>query len=140
MLDPPSASTRQRMQRQTRRDTQPEMRLRSALARKGFRFRKHVRAIPALRREADVVFRSRRVAIFVDGCFWHGCPNHARSSKANSEWWAAKIERNRARDRQTDEILEEAGWTVIRVWEHEDTEDAVRRIETVLASRPVWKR
>jgi DNA mismatch endonuclease (patch repair protein) len=140
MLDPPTASTRQRMQRQIRRDTEPEMRLRRALARKGLRFRKHVRAIPELRREVDVVFRSRKVAVFVDGCFWHGCPEHPRPSKSNSEWWSAKIARNQARDRETEELLEQAGWLVLRVWEHEDPEFAVERIEAVLAERPLRKR
>jgi DNA mismatch endonuclease (patch repair protein) len=140
MPEPPTAATRQRMQRQTRRDTEPEVRLRSALARRGLRFRKHVRAVPELRREVDVLFRSRRVAVFVDGCFWHGCPEHGRPSKSNPYWWAAKIERNKARDRETNEILTDAGWVVLRIWEHEDLESAVQRVEAVLAQQPTGRR
>lgn len=127
------------MQQQVRRDTRPEVRLRSILARQGFRFRKHVRAIPGLRREVDILFRSRKVAVFVDGCFWHGCPEHARPSKSNADWWAVKIERNRARDRETDDVFESAGWVIVRVWEHENPENAARRIGAVLANRPVLK-
>jgi DNA mismatch endonuclease, patch repair protein len=87
------------------------------------------------RRRADVVFTRLRVAIFVDGCFWHCCPQHATSPKANSEWWRTKLEGNVARDRDTDARLEEHGWIVIRVWEHEPAAEAADRIEGVLKER-----
>jgi len=81
------------------------------------------------RRRADIVFSRVHVAVFVDGCFWHGCPDHMTWPKANAEWWRAKIEANIARDRRTDEQLEEAGWTVVRVWAHEPIDAAADRVE-----------
>jgi len=87
------------------------------------------------RREADIVFPSARVAVFVDGCFWHGCPNHATIPSANRRFWEAKLDQNRLRDRDTDERLGSFGWTVIRVWEHEDPSDAANRIARVLSGR-----
>src|SRR5215831_11579615 len=99
---PSSPGVSVRMQRQARRDTAPERALRSALHRLGLRFRVHVRPHPGLRREADVVFGPSRVVVFVDGCFWHGCPEHASWPKANADWWREKIASNRARDAETD--------------------------------------
>src|SRR4051794_10087946 len=112
-----SPSVRARMQRTGRRDTVPELELRSALHRRGLRFfvdRAPLESRP--RRRADIVFPRVRVAVFVDGCFWHGCPEHASWPKANAEWWREKISRNRIRDEATDQALNRAGWTVIRVW------------------------
>lgn len=123
------------MQAQRRRDTGVERSLRSALHRQGLRFRVHVRPIPALRREVDVVFSRARVAVFVDGCFWHGCPEHASWPKRNAEWWREKIERNRSRDADTDERLKEGGWMSLRVWEHEDPEEAATRIARIVRER-----
>jgi DNA mismatch endonuclease (patch repair protein) len=85
-----------------------------------------------LRRRADVVFPRRRVAVFVDGCFWHGCPEHATSPKHNAEWWKEKLAANVRRDRDTDRRLSEAGWLVFRIWEHEDPRTAADRIERAL--------
>jgi DNA mismatch endonuclease (patch repair protein) len=85
-----------------------------------------------VRRRADVVFPARRLAVFVDGCFWHGCDVHARSSKTNAGWWARKIAANKARDRETDARLLGHGWTVVRVWEHEDPESAADRVAAAL--------
>jgi DNA mismatch endonuclease (patch repair protein) len=113
-------------------DTAPEVALRSALHRRGFRFRKHVAPLKELRCRADIVFTSANVAVFVDGCFWHRCPQHASFPKANAEWWQAKLDRTFERDRRNDSALTAAGWTVIRVWEHEDVEEAAKRIATVL--------
>jgi DNA mismatch endonuclease (patch repair protein) len=132
---PSSAEVSGRMQRQASRDTAPEVALRSALHRLGLRYRVHVRPISEVRREADVVFRRVRVAVFVDGCFWHGCPDHASWPKANSAWWRDKIETNRARDRDTDARLAEAGWLALRVWEHEPPQDAAQRIASVIRNR-----
>jgi DNA (cytosine-5)-methyltransferase 1 len=123
-----SPETRQRMQRVGKRDTPAERALRSALHRQGLRFRIDKAPLPGLRSRADVVFRSARVAVFVDGCFWHGCPIHGTWPKANGEWWRQKIERNRKRDSETDQRLTAAGWRVIRVWEHEDLDKAAHRI------------
>ena len=126
---------RERMQNQARRDTQCEKAVRSAVHALGFRYRVHVKPDPTLRREADLVFRCERVAVFVDGCFWHGCPLHHHDPHTHHSWWKSKIERNRARDRETDRLLEERGWLVLRVWEHEDPEEAAERIARAVANR-----
>lgn len=122
---PPASSPAalRRMKQQRQRDTRPELELRSVLHRAGLRFRVDY-PLPGLRRRGDVVFPGRRVAVFVDGCFWHGCPEHATWPKANAEWWRAKIEANVARDRDSDARLTEAGWAVVRVWEHEHSDVA----------------
>ncbi|WP_082164331.1 very short patch repair endonuclease [Mycolicibacterium obuense] len=80
------------------------------------------------RRRADIVFTRARIAVFVDGCFWHSCPKHGTSPKANAEWWREKLEMNVKRDRDTDSRLRAAGWTVIRIWEHEDSADAAAKV------------
>lgn len=134
MLDTDDA-TRARMSRQRRRDTDPERALRSSLHRRGLRYRLHRRPVPGLRRQADIVFGPARVAVFVDGCFWHCCPDHATSPKANGAWWATKLAANVARDRDTDERLAAAGWAVVRVWEHEDPTAAAARIAELVCSR-----
>lgn len=117
------------------RDTAPELALRSALHRLGLRYRVNVSPIPGMRRRADVVFPKARVAVYVDGCFWHGCPIHATWPKANAEFWSDKIRTNRRRDADTDRELAEAGWTSIRVWEHEDPDEAAMRIAEAVLSR-----
>ncbi|WP_236976865.1 MULTISPECIES: very short patch repair endonuclease [Mycobacterium] len=119
------------------RDTTPEKLLRSALHALGLRFRVSARPIPSLNRTADIVFRPARIAVFVDGCFWHGCTTHYTAPRANADFWRAKIQRNQERDRQTDEQLAAEGWTVMRFWEHEDlTQAAVRIEEAVRKARP----
>lgn len=128
-------ATRERMSRQRSRDTDPERALRSLLHRRGLRFRLHRRPVPGLRRQADIVFGRAQVAVFVDGCFWHCCPEHATSPKANAAWWTAKLAANVARDRDTDEQLASAGWTVVRVWEHEDPVAAAAYVAEVVRSR-----
>lgn len=128
-------ATRRRMSRQRRRDTEPERLLRSLLHRMGLRFRIHRRPVPGLRREADLVFGRARVAVFVDGCFWHRCPDHGTSPKANGGWWDAKLAANAARDEDTDRKLAEAGWMVVRVWEHESPEVAAGHVADVVRSR-----
>src|SRR6188472_4126360 len=110
------------------RDTGPELWLRRELHGRGFRFKVDSLVISGLRRRADIVFTRVRLAVFVDGCFWHGCPEHGTSPRANSEWWAWKIERNRTRDADTDGLLAAAGWHVVRVWEHEDAAVAADRV------------
>ncbi len=100
-------------------NTSPERLLQSALSRAGLTFRQNVRPIATVRCAADIVFRKHRVCIFVDGCFWHGCPRHFECPKTNASWWREKIEANRIRDRQQSALLRAAGWKVVRVWEHD---------------------
>jgi DNA mismatch endonuclease (patch repair protein) len=113
-------------------ETAPEIALRSALHRRGLRFRKHLPPIPSLRCNADVVFSTAKIAVFVDGCFWHRCPEHATFPKANAAWWQAKLDQTFQRDRRNDAVLDEAGWTVVRVWEHEDPGAAAARVEKLV--------
>jgi DNA mismatch endonuclease, patch repair protein len=123
------------MQRQGRRDTKPELALRRELHRLGLRYRVDHAIIPGVRRRADVVFTRARVAVFVDGCFWHGCPDHGTKPKANAVWWAEKLAANQRRDRETNEKLCTAGWNVIRVWEHDNMRLAAERIRAQVGHR-----
>lgn len=123
------------MQAQRRRDTDVEMELRSRLHAMGLRYRVDVAPLPGMRSRADIVFGPSRVAVFVDGCFWHGCPEHMTWPKANADWWRTKIEANRERDRQTDERLVSAGWLPIRVWQHDDLGKRAREIARVVNRR-----
>jgi DNA mismatch endonuclease (patch repair protein) len=120
------------MSRQARRDTAPEIALRRALHRRGLRYRVGVRPVPELRGAADVVFTAARVAVYVDGCFWHMCPEHSTMPTNNAAWWKTKLEGNRTRDRRTDEVLARHGWRVVRVWEHDDPEQAAERVAAVV--------
>ncbi|WP_233580495.1 very short patch repair endonuclease [Streptomyces triticirhizae] len=120
------------------RDTKPELLLRSLLHQRGLRYRVSIRPLPDLRRTADVVFPKARVAVFVDGCFWHGCPEHHRPATKRAEFWREKIEGNRARDAETSRLLLERGWRVVRAWEHEDLSRVAERIDLLVrARRPV---
>jgi DNA mismatch endonuclease (patch repair protein) len=123
------------METQRQRDTKVELALRRELHARGLRYRIHRRVIPGLRREADILFPRARVAIFVDGCFWHGCPKHGTWPRENAAWWREKIERNVSRDRHTDDTLESAGWRSIRVWEHEPAASAADEIEAEVRRR-----
>jgi DNA mismatch endonuclease (patch repair protein) len=117
-------------------DTRPEVALRSALHRRGLRFRKGMRPPGTeVRCRPDVIFPPARIAVFVDGCFWHRCPDHGTRPKTNAEYWQAKLDRNVARDRANDDALAAAGWRVVRVWEHEDPVRAAARIATLLGVR-----
>lgn len=122
------------MERQARRDTRPELAIRRAVWRRGLRYRVDVPPITG-RRRADLVFNGAKVAVYVDGCFWHSCPLHATIPKANREWWIAKLEANTVRDRDTDAELATAGWAVLRVWEHEDPDSAAEKIAALIAAR-----
>ncbi|MCF1511853.1 very short patch repair endonuclease [Streptomyces glomeratus] len=117
------------------RDTRPELALRQAVHRLGLRYRVTVRPLPSVRRTADLVFTRVKVAVFLDGCFWHGCPTHHTVAKRNSAFWAEKVARNKERDADTNRRLQEAGWVVIRVWEHEDPEVAAEKVRTAVQSR-----
>lgn len=116
-------------------DTGPELRLRRVLHRRGLRYRIHRRPSATLRCRPDIVFGPARVAVFVDGCFWHGCPAHASWPKANGGWWRDKIQRTRDRDAATTSELVANGWFVLRFWEHEDPAVAANTVEEVLAER-----
>lgn len=94
----------------------------------GLRYRVDARPLPDLNRRADLVFARAKVAVMIDGCYWHGCPEHGTRAKTNAEYWGPKISRNIERDRETTSLLEAAGWTVIRAWEHEDPEEVCARI------------
>jgi DNA mismatch endonuclease (patch repair protein) len=126
---------RARMSRQKSRNTQVETALRKVLHAAGLRYRVHRRPVKGVRREADIVFGPARVAVFVDGCFWHGCPEHATWPKNNAEFWRAKIEGNRKRDLDTDGRLAEAGWLAVRIWEHEPVEAAAAKVREAVEER-----
>ena len=128
-------NARVRMQKQARRGTKPELILRSALHRRGLRYRVHRQPFPGIRREADVLFTRVRVAVFIDGCFWHVCPQHASWPKRHAAFWRTKLKANVQRDRDTDKRLQAQGWVSVRVWEHEDPEAAAARIESVVRAR-----
>lgn len=130
-----SAATRRSMQGNRSRDTGPEMLLRRLLHAKGLRYRVAARPLPEVARTADLVFRPARVAVFVDGCFWHRCPDHGTTPKSNADYWLPKLERNVARDRETDALLVQAGWRVIRIWEHEDPGKAARSVAGIIRRR-----
>lgn len=134
----PSASSAQalrRMRNTRQRDTACELALRRLLYGYGLRYRIHRSAVPSLRRKADIVFSAAKVAVFVDGCFWHSCPVHATHPKANGGWWADKLAVNRRRDMDTNDRFQAAGWRVERVWEHESPEQAALRIRNVVQTR-----
>ena len=119
-----------------RTGTKPEVALRSELHRRGLRFRKDLLIRTATRRvHPDIVFTRALVAVFVDGCFWHGCPEHQVVPKSNREYWVPKLLRNVERDREADEALAEEGWAVVRVWEHENLADAGSQIEGLVRGR-----
>jgi DNA mismatch endonuclease (patch repair protein) len=131
-----SPGTRKSMQANRRTDTTPELRVRSALHRRGMRFRKDLfLRVGGVRARPDIVFTRHRVACFIDGCYWHRCPVHRSDPKSNRDYWSAKLEGNVRRDRRTDAALESAGWTVVRVWEHEDAEAAADRIAQVVEAK-----
>lgn len=138
----PSASSPEvlaRMTRQRRRDTKPEMSIRRLLHARGLRYRVDA-PLPGMRRRADLVFRSSRVAVFVDGCFWHGCPEHGTTPKKNAAWWTEKIDTNVKRDRDTDRRLTADGWVVVRIWEHDAPQVAAARVGEIVSNRRSSKR
>lgn len=110
------------------RDTKPELLVRRIVHAAGYRYRVNARPEKDLRRTADLLFRPVRLAVFIDGCFWHGCPEHYIRPKANDTYWSEKVERNRARDLETTEILTSRDWTVLRFWEHEDPAEVAARV------------
>jgi len=132
---PSSPEASRRMQRVRQRNTSAESALRRELHALGLRYRVQVPVLIKPRRVADVTFVGPRVAVFVDGCFWHGCPTHATWPKKNAEFWRAKIVANQERDRDTDSRLRAGGWEVVRVWAHEQPRDAASRIARLVRAR-----
>ncbi|MEU6080624.1 very short patch repair endonuclease [Streptomyces sp. NPDC047108] len=120
------------MSRQARKDTTPELAVRRLLHASGRRYRLHRKVPGHPRRTIDIAFPGTKIAVFLDGCFWHGCPQHATHPKANADWWRRKLERNIARDHETTESLTSEGWTVLRFWEHEDPLAVADRIANVV--------
>lgn len=113
------------MQANRSRDTALELSVRRILYARGLRYQVDTRPLASLRCKADIVFRRVRVAVFLDGCFWHGCDQHFTVPKANGQYWRNKIGRNRDRDQTNNRLLQEAGWTVLRYWEHQSSEGVV---------------
>ena len=127
--DRPTASSRSVsafMSRQRTVDTGPEMAVRRELHRRGLRFRVNVGNLPG---RPDIVFTKARIAVQIDGCFWHGCPDHGVAPKANADWWKAKLRANRERDTRNDHLLTEDGWLVIRAWEHQPPAEVADKVE-----------
>lgn len=123
------------MQRQGRRDTKPEVALRQALHRLGYRFRVAYPVPGIPRRSVDVAFPSLKVAVFVDGCFWHACPEHGVPPRNNAQWWQSKLGKNVQRDRETDLALASKGWAVLRIWEHVPTAAAAAEVVAKLEEK-----
>lgn len=117
------------------RDTEPELALRRRLHALGMRFYVDRRPIPSLRRTADVLFPVTQVAVFVDGCYWHGCVMHCHLPTTNADYWRTKIYRTKVRDASTTATLEAAGWIVVRVWEHDDSDEAAKAVAAVVRAR-----
>ncbi|MET8786165.1 very short patch repair endonuclease [Streptomyces sp. NPDC004589] len=130
-----SAANRRSMLGNRNRDTSPERALRSLVHAAGLRYRVAAKPLAGMRRTADLVFGPTRVAVFVDGCFWHGCPDHFVAPKTNPDYWREKIGRNVRRDRDTDARLAEAGWLVLRFWEHESAEACSLAVLKAVSSR-----
>ncbi|MFD7167866.1 very short patch repair endonuclease [Streptomyces violascens] len=128
-----SAVRRRNMQAIRSRDTKPERLIRQLVHAQGLRYRVSAKPLPDLRRTADMVFRPAKVAVFIDGCYWHGCPEHYVPPKTNSDYWSEKVARNMGRDRDTDEQLSAAGWTVLRFWEHEPPEQCALQIAAAVS-------
>ena len=130
-----SAAARKVMQGNRSRDTAPELALRKILHSHGFRYRVDQRPCGDINRRADIVFSRAKVAVFVDGCFWHGCPRHFAPPSTNAMYWKQKIEGNLTRDKETSRLLRKRGWIVIRVWEHQTPQAAALRIARALSLR-----
>lgn len=137
MLVPPSAGRRHNMQANRRKDTKPELAIRSALHGAGYRYRVDLRInLEDAYVRPDIVFTRRKIAIFVDGCFWHSCPEHGRKPTVNEDYWSPKLRRNVERDTEDTRGLENAGWFVLRIWEHEAVPEAVARVRKAVVLRP----
>lgn len=131
-VSPSSHEASLRMARVRQKGTDAELSICKELHARGLRYRLHVPLLTKPRRVADIVFSGAKVAIFVDGCFWHGCSEHASWPKSNAQFWREKIETNRARDADTDRRLQTSGWRVVRIWSHESAGEAAERIKDIV--------
>ena len=129
---PSSEQVSRQMKRMPRKDSGPEIRLRQALHALGLRFRVNLKGLPGT---PDIAFTKAKIAVFVDGCFWHQCPEHGTMPRANREWWQQKLDRNVSRDRLKDEELVALGWSVVHVWEHEEEAKSAGRIRDLWAKK-----
>ncbi|MBD8024865.1 very short patch repair endonuclease [Microbacterium gallinarum] len=127
-----SEGTRKSMLANKRRDTSTELAVRRELHSRGLRYRVDFAPVPGIRRRADITFTRARVAVFIDGCFWHGCPLHGTSPRQNADYWGPKLAANIERDRDTDRHLEDAGWRVMRFWEHQAPRETADQIEAAV--------
>jgi DNA mismatch endonuclease (patch repair protein) len=127
-----SAGVSAQMSRMPRAATGPEMLIRRELHRRGLRYRANVAGLPG---RPDIVFTRARIAVFIDGCFWHMCPEHSTMPKNNADWWREKLRRNVARDRDKDAKLQSLGWQVLHAWEHEDPFEVATRLEQLWRTR-----
>ncbi|WP_344339474.1 very short patch repair endonuclease [Agrococcus versicolor] len=134
-----SEASRRIMQANRRRDTGPELAVRRLLHARGLRFRVDLAAQPGVRSRPDIVFTRRRIAVYIDGCFWHGCPRHRTQPKANADYWTPKLQRNVERDAAVTLALQDAGWTVLRFWEHEDPQVVATTIAAAVEAADVGK-
>ena len=134
-IRPSSPGVSARMSRQASKDTSAELAVRRLLHAAGLRYRVEYPVPGMKRRRVDVAFTRARVAVLIDGCFWHGCPQHATQPKANAEWWRKKLDRNMARDRETTEHLTAQGWLVLRFWEHDAPEEVAARVGAAVKRR-----
>jgi DNA mismatch endonuclease (patch repair protein) len=123
------------MQAQKTTGTRMELQVRQGLHALGYRYRVNRRPLPDQKFRGDIVWTGRRLVVFLDGCFWHGCPVHGTTPNSNTEWWRDKINSNQDRDRRVDEILRQRGWTVLRFWEHDNADEVIRSIALHLESR-----
>lgn len=123
------------MRRFKSRDTKPELAVRRLLHAAGLRYRLHTKVPEHPRRTIDIAFPGAKIAVFVDGCYWHACPEHGKVPNRNSGWWAEKLRRNVERDAETNLALERSGWTVLRAWEHEDPSAVADRVERTIRGR-----
>ena len=131
-LIPASKTVSGQMRRMPTKNSNPELRIRKALHARGLRYRLHRKDLPG---KPDISFGPAKLAVFVDGCYWHNCPEHGTIPKKNREWWIEKFEQNRYRDRRKDQELEKLGWLPIHVWEHEDPRHAAEKIQRLIIQR-----
>lgn len=139
---PASEGRSRNMKANRRSDTKPEVALRRALHARGYRYRKDFRLdLPSgVRVRPDIVFTARKVAVFVDGCFWHVCPEHGREPTSNEWYWTPKLRRNVERDRAADAALQAAGWRVVRLWEHEPLPAALQAVTDAIGPTSVERK
>jgi DNA mismatch endonuclease, patch repair protein len=134
-VKPSSQEASRRLSKIRQKGTDAEMAVRQALSRMGLRYRVNYLVLKVPRRVADIVFPRLKIAVFVDGCFWHGCPEHASWPKSNADFWRNKIDTNRKRDSDTNDRLMLLGWSVMRIWEHELPQDAAKKISEMVSEK-----